>query len=230
MKIVALLSLQLFFLRQLYAFHVDSSPELARKTFLKRVEEPDHIRHGDMQQAYTDKDRQWRFPDPSLMRPIGETALPSLTDQDRLWHFPTSNVVRHTSSLGSYTDQDRMWGMPRSELMRHDDSFPPTLKDDERLWWKGEDFEHLLREDDDEDSVDWSREVFHSFSSATQSDKMENLFRRPGARFSRHPHSVGKFDDEVVSTMLEDDVLGWLTENTNTILSDDMGDDFMGTC
>ena len=42
-------------------FHIDSSPEHARKTYLSREQNPNQIRHDQLPpKAYTDDDRSWR--------------------------------------------------------------------------------------------------------------------------------------------------------------------------
>jgi hypothetical protein len=197
-------------------FHVDSSPERTRKTYLKREQKPSLIRHEDQlpPKAYTDEDRSWRFPKRSLVRPVGDTTLSNMTDQERLWRQPAPNMVRHTPYVGKYLDEDRMWRKPSREIARHENSFPPdTLKDEERLWWKGENFEHLQLEDDEDD--------FFDADMAGHSIGDRHLFRRPTSKFSRHPRSMSEFDDDIVSTMVEDDSLGWLTESTNKLLMEE---------
>lgn len=203
-----------------YCFHVDSSPELARKTFIKRVQPPNYLQKHDQPapRPYTSQDRTWRFPEPSQVRPAGDTTLASMQDEDRMWRAPHPTQVRHSSEMGTYLDNDRMWRKPNYEMARHDSRFPEPLRDDERFWWKTDTFHNLLLEEDDDN------EQFVVVTSMPESSK--TLFRRPSARLSRHPHSVDdgrQYDDEVVSTMTEDDRLGWLTENTHKLLSEQEG-------
>ena len=206
-------------------FHIDSSPEHARKTYLSREQNPNQIRHDQLPpKAYTDDDRSWRFPQRNYVRAVGDTKLSSLASQERL-RQPAPKLIRTAPSMGTYLDEDRMWRKPGQTLTRKKDCLPPeTLKDEERFWWKGENFEQLLLEDNEE---------FTMHDSASQHAGGGNLFRRPTAKFSRHPHSKGEFDDNAASTMVEDDSLGWLTESTHKLLMDDedvAGDSLVGSC
>ncbi|KAG7342386.1 hypothetical protein IV203_007479 [Nitzschia inconspicua] len=205
------------FSQQVCAFHVDSSPDLARRTFIQRKQNPNHLRKDQTAtpQPFTDQERTWRFPDPSKIRPVGVTTLSSLKDEDRLWQAPGPRHVRHSSDVATYSDEDRMWRKPHYELTRHETDFPEPLKDEERFWWKKDTFQNLLLEKDD---ISMEERVGRPLPEPS-----DILLRRPSARLSRHPHSmdeeVRQIERDVVSTMTEDDRLGWLTENTHMLLS-----------
>mmetsp|Transcript_26425 Transcript_26425/g.43456 ORF Transcript_26425/g.43456 Transcript_26425/m.43456 type:complete len:151 (+) Transcript_26425:255-707(+) len=130
-------------------FHVDPTPERIRNTYLERFQDLNKIRHeGDTTvKEYTNEERQWRFPDASLVRRPGSDSLPIMTDQDRTWRFPQRTAVRKSSNVQAYLDKDRMWRQPRDELTRHRDGLPDRLHDEDRLWWKTDNFDHLLLED-----------------------------------------------------------------------------------
>jgi hypothetical protein len=207
-------------------FRVDCSPEHTYKTYIKREQQPNQLRKDDKQlpKAFTSQDRTWRFPETSSVRPIGDTRLPTLTDQDRLWRLPDPKQLRHTSTtMGTYTDQDRMWRNPHDKLTRHQAQLPDPFKDDERFWWKDDKtFQHLLLEEVCDELKDGDQVCPQPLSEPSKT-----LFRRPLARLSRHPHSfddhMRQLDADVVSTMTEDDRLGWLTENTHKLLLEEEG-------
>jgi hypothetical protein len=228
MKCVLLLSLlYTLLLAPVGCFRVDCSPEHTRKTYLKRVQEPNQLQRDDKlpPQTYTSQDRTWRFPDASNVRPIGDTTLPALTVQDRLWRMPDPRQVRHTSTtMGTFTDRDRMWRNPHYALTRHQSQLPEPLKDDERFWWRDDKtFRNLLLEDEETDDLIDDKCI----CPQPPSEPNMNIFRRPSPRRSRHPHSFGdhkqQLDAEVMTTMTEDDRLGWLTENTQKLLSEEEG-------
>jgi hypothetical protein len=129
-------------------FRVDCSPEHTGKTYIRRVQQTNHMRqdHKLPPKTYTNHDRTWRFPHISSVRPIGDAKLPTLTDKDRLWRTPDPKSIRHTSTtVGTYTDQDRMWRYPQYELTRHQAQLPEPFKDEERFWWRDDKtFRNLL--------------------------------------------------------------------------------------
>ncbi|KAL3920439.1 MAG: hypothetical protein SGILL_003266 [Bacillariaceae sp.] len=201
---------------QTTCFHVDSSQEHTRKTYLKRTEKPNQIRHDNQKppEALTSEDRSWRFPKTSQVRPSGDTTLSSLTDSERLWRQPEPNMLRHVTSVGHYLDEDRMWRKPNHEFTRHENSVPPdALKNEERFWRRDEHVGNLLLEINTGHPIETGQKS-HSFGT-------QHTFRRPSLRLSRHPHSNGRFDDDPVSTMQEDDRLTWLMESTHKLLQEE---------
>ena len=230
MKIV-LAALTFFFLlpQKVITFHVDPSQLRARKTFLVRDPPPSqYIRHEDQlpPEAYTDEERQWRFPEESNVRPNEEDdVLPGepFSDQQRTWRFPQRNMVRTEPTVQPYLDKERMRQQPPYDYTRHQDVLPDGMDDEDRFWWGIEDnlyLEDLYEYDHDPPIV----------QPAMDYDDTP-MFRRPFSKFIRHPHSIGNDDDlGATSTMLEDDRLTWLAENTNKFLEDDNGDLYLGTC
>jgi hypothetical protein len=226
---IALAVLTFFFLlpQKVIAFHVDPSQLRARKTFLVRDPPPSqHIRHEDQlpPEAYTDEERRWRFPEEPYVRTVldDDDVLPrALTDQERTWRFPQRNLVRTEPTVQPYRDEERM-RQPPYDYTRHQDVLPDGMDDEDRFWWGIEDSLYLedIDEFDDPPIVQPSMEYDDS-----------PMFRRPFSRFTRHPHSIGNDDDlGGIGTMLEDDRLTWLAENTNKFLEDDNGDMYLGTC
>jgi hypothetical protein len=220
MKVI-LAILTFFFLlpQKVMAFHVDPS----QKVFSMRDAPPtQHIRHEDQlpPEEYADEDRRWGFPTESNVRPLLDERTPqTLTDQDRTWRFPPTNWVRSRPTVQPYLDEERM-RQPRRDFVRHEDMFPDGLEDEDRIWWDHED--SLYLEDIDE---------FEPPVVQLSMDYDEPMFRNPFAKFSRHPHSINTDGDfSGIGTMLEDDRLTWLAENTNKFLEDDNGDSYFGSC
>jgi hypothetical protein len=208
-------------------FRVDCSPEHTHKTYIKRVQQPNQLRQDDKlpPQPYTSQDRAWRFPDASSVRHIGDTTLPTLTDQDRLWRMPDPKQVRRASNtVETYTNNDRMWRKPHDQLTRHQTKLPEPLRGDEHFWWRDDKiFRNLLLEETDADALNDCNRVRPQLLS----EPSKHLFRRPPSRLSRHPHSFNdhkrQLDGDVLSTMTDDDRLGWLTENTQKLLLEEEG-------
>lgn len=76
----------------------------------------------DLSNAYTAKDRTWRFPKPGMVRQEGITPIvdpSSYTSQDRTWRFPASNLLLHeTIPRQDFTDEERMWRQPSPQRIR----------------------------------------------------------------------------------------------------------------
>jgi hypothetical protein len=159
MKLTTTSSIISLALTSVTGFHVDSSPALTRKTYLKRVvKEETKVRppNDKIVEEYTNDDRQWFFPSKSMTRPVGDTALSALADDELLWRLPQANMVRKSSTVEPYLDNDRAWRQPHEELTRHTDDIPDHLQDEEQFWWKTDDYSHLLLEEDgDHEGDSW---------------------------------------------------------------------------